>query len=547
MTLRRVHISLLSTLALAQAICLQLFTLWGGISPNSFIELDIHDILILWAIPQSFALALTFGLCGKSLRKRQPVHRHVAGVMASTILGMIDLVCISIYPESAGLLIVTSACAWGIANALMTMGALAEMHNFELKHLFHAVLGALALGSIEYVVLQALVQITHPLLVCVIVLIYLICMVAGLIIRKTPRTSNQNNKTLSDPHAFHQVLRTNFSQVLAFLCALAFSVSLTRTLALGFLVDTSIVNIAGALTIVAVTGVLWSLFHQHLLVEEMFTQFPAEVFRVLFSLVATSLLALAIFGDSFALLAQIIMFVLFSVAYVMLIVPTHAFESRMHLPHGLLFSQVSVYLFGTFGVATYLGAFAMRTLIAGDTTFSVVVIIVLYVVAMTYSFVNSKNSPRDIFLHGNNESSADQAATDHTSTAAHVLQNHSSDKPNTTDGDVANTPISSPTVIHASDESREQHTEDTEHSPHPHARTLEEALELIRADFGLTPREFDVLEFITHGRDVPTIARELVLSENTIRSHIKRLYNKLLAHSKQEVLDIVEGYMHPKH
>ena len=32
-----------------------------------------------------------------------------------------------------------------------------------------------------------------------------------------------------------------------------------------------------------------------------------------------------------------------------------------------------------------------------------------------------------------------------------------------------------------------------------------------------------------------------MLSENTVRSHVRRIYNKLGVHSKQELLDLVEG------
>lgn len=36
------------------------------------------------------------------------------------------------------------------------------------------------------------------------------------------------------------------------------------------------------------------------------------------------------------------------------------------------------------------------------------------------------------------------------------------------------------------------------------------------------------------------IAEELVVSENTIRTHMRRLYAKLDIHKKQELLDLLE-------
>lgn len=57
----------------------------------------------------------------------------------------------------------------------------------------------------------------------------------------------------------------------------------------------------------------------------------------------------------------------------------------------------------------------------------------------------------------------------------------------------------------------------------------------------LSRRETDVFALVARGRSVPYVAETLVLSENTVRSHVRRIYNKLGVHSKQELLDLVEG------
>ena len=38
----------------------------------------------------------------------------------------------------------------------------------------------------------------------------------------------------------------------------------------------------------------------------------------------------------------------------------------------------------------------------------------------------------------------------------------------------------------------------------------------------------------------PSIAKQLFISENTVRSHSKSIYKKLDIHSKQELLDLLE-------
>ena len=42
------------------------------------------------------------------------------------------------------------------------------------------------------------------------------------------------------------------------------------------------------------------------------------------------------------------------------------------------------------------------------------------------------------------------------------------------------------------------------------------------------------------GRTGAYIAETLVISENTARGHVRRLYTKLGVHSRQELIDLVE-------
>ena len=59
----------------------------------------------------------------------------------------------------------------------------------------------------------------------------------------------------------------------------------------------------------------------------------------------------------------------------------------------------------------------------------------------------------------------------------------------------------------------------------------------------LTDRETDVLVRLSLGHTVPRIARDLSITENTVRTHSKSVYAKLGCHSKQELIDIVSERM----
>ena len=60
--------------------------------------------------------------------------------------------------------------------------------------------------------------------------------------------------------------------------------------------------------------------------------------------------------------------------------------------------------------------------------------------------------------------------------------------------------------------------------------------------YRLSAREAEVMELIARGNTVARIAEDLVVSENTIRTHSKRIYAKLDIHKKQELLDLIESF-----
>ncbi len=56
---------------------------------------------------------------------------------------------------------------------------------------------------------------------------------------------------------------------------------------------------------------------------------------------------------------------------------------------------------------------------------------------------------------------------------------------------------------------------------------------------GLTERQIEVLALLARGYTIPAAASALYLSENTVRTHSKRIYAALGIHSKQELIELV--------
>ena len=72
------------------------------------------------------------------------------------------------------------------------------------------------------------------------------------------------------------------------------------------------------------------------------------------------------------------------------------------------------------------------------------------------------------------------------------------------------------------------------------ANIEEHCLDLARAH-GLSPRETEVMTLLAQGRTRLYIQEELVLSENTVKTHIAHVYRKLGVNNRQDLLDLVFG------
>lgn len=57
---------------------------------------------------------------------------------------------------------------------------------------------------------------------------------------------------------------------------------------------------------------------------------------------------------------------------------------------------------------------------------------------------------------------------------------------------------------------------------------------------GLTPREAEVLGYLGRGHGVAFVAESLVVSESTVRTHVKNIYRKLGVSSREELLQLID-------
>lgn len=71
--------------------------------------------------------------------------------------------------------------------------------------------------------------------------------------------------------------------------------------------------------------------------------------------------------------------------------------------------------------------------------------------------------------------------------------------------------------------------------------TVKNRVRITSETYGLTQREEQILELLTKGNTKKEISEICVISENTVKTHITRIYGKLGIHSRRELFEIVDA------
>ncbi len=76
---------------------------------------------------------------------------------------------------------------------------------------------------------------------------------------------------------------------------------------------------------------------------------------------------------------------------------------------------------------------------------------------------------------------------------------------------------------------------------------IERRCEEIGSKKDLTSRQIEIFTMLARGRNSRFIREYYVLSNNTVKSHIRHIYQKLNIHSQQELIDLVEAHKEEPH
>jgi DNA-binding CsgD family transcriptional regulator len=71
---------------------------------------------------------------------------------------------------------------------------------------------------------------------------------------------------------------------------------------------------------------------------------------------------------------------------------------------------------------------------------------------------------------------------------------------------------------------------------------VRETCDRVAAEYGLTPRESEILRYLGRGYGPSYLATILPIKENTIRSHVRNIYSKLGVSSRADLLSLIDRY-----
>ncbi len=74
----------------------------------------------------------------------------------------------------------------------------------------------------------------------------------------------------------------------------------------------------------------------------------------------------------------------------------------------------------------------------------------------------------------------------------------------------------------------------------PVADTIEQRCDRAAKEYGLTPRETEILRYLGRGYSSVYIAEEFVIAESTVRSHVKSIYRKMDVSSRTELFSRID-------
>ncbi|MEQ3362074.1 helix-turn-helix transcriptional regulator [Raoultibacter massiliensis] len=520
-----------SSLGYALFLAINAAGVWGGVFPFLPMEFQTQEIVFGFFLAQSLVVSLSYFASALGVYFFPGPTRRFLVVAASVpyFLGWCCLIGAIYIDEIALTLVVIGGALLGLGSAGFYMlwqrlfaSQEAETGNRDL------ILGT-AYASLFYF---SLYLIPGAVTVYLIPLVFL--PLFGLCIVLKSRTIDPNQPMFEDiprahPRIYRQILHDYWRSALA-IGALGFCCGIMRSLAIGDPQIGPLVNILsmGSSLVAAVALLLvWQVKNVRLNVT--------AAYRIFFPFLISAFVLLPVFGEGLSGPLASALYAVYSCAIMLMMIQcAQASRDRGINP---------VFIYGFFGGIVYLlhdvgfvsGTFAEQFAMMNIPPLAAVAVVALYLLGLMY-FIGQGGFRQILSPHRSGAESIELVALMPRLGKAASGKERPQTHRRTRGGTEA-----LPDGGASADSKKSVRGRAQQEEPAYRDRISKQAAALQR-HYRLSARETEVMEFIARGNSVARIAEELVVSENTIRTHSKRIYTKLAIHKKQELLDLIESF-----
>lgn len=502
-------------------------SVWGGSFPFLPMDFQTPSVLFWFFLAQSLVFALTFFASALGTYFFPELTRRflVKLVVAPYLLGWCLLIAGIYFPAAA----LPLACAGGGLLGLGSAGFYMLWQRLFASQEAEVGNRTLIVGTAWAALLYFALY-----LIPVAVTAYLIPLVFlplfGLAVVLQSRTINLDQPMFEDaprahPRTYRHVASHLWRPALA-MGTLGLCTGIMRSLAV---VDPSVGSLVNVLSMMATLVAAVTLLVAWAAKNLRFN--VGTAYRLFFPLITTALLVLPLAGPLYARVLAAVLYALWSVAIMLMMIQC----AQLSRDGGIN----PVFVYGLFGGIVYalhdvgfVGGHYVESLdLFGVPSVVLVVVVAIWLLGIMY-FIGQGG-----FRSAMGMSTADDIELMAVRHPAAGIEASAGDGENA----VAGTSTDNPTASANASTSRTSTFELERHESEYRDR-FSKQMAMVREAYGLSARETEVAELIARGNSVARIAEMLVVSENTIRTHSKRIYSKLNVHKRQELIDLVESF-----
>lgn len=548
---------------------------WGGVFPFLPMNFQTPEVMFWFFLMQSLVFSLCYFASAIGVYYLPGPTRRFMVMLASApyLLGWCCLIGAIYLHGIAQALVVAGGSLLGLGSAGFYMLWQRLFASFDADHGNHDLILGTAYGALLYFALYAIPQAVTAFLIP---LVFMPLFALAIVLKSRHIDLKQpmfEDVPREHPNVYRRVLRDYWRSALC-VGAIAFCTGVMRSLAIGEPRVGSLVNLL-SMTGCLVAGigvlVLWQFKNVRMNV--------ANAYRIAFPLLITSFLVLPFCSGGYARWQAAILYAVYSVAIALMMIQCAQASRDRGINPVFIYGFFAGIVYALHDVGFLAGTFAEQIRVIGMQPDAVVALVAVYLLGLMF-FIGQGGFKRalaasqaeDIELVAGmplqiadiNERQTDLDEAEPESEASPAANAgcagpcpfnmhdtgmfemrpiaiaRAENEGALTVEEPAMAPDNGPLPTDAAKLEKRDHARSSD-APNYQDRLSKQAV-LVRQHYRLSARETEVMELIARGNTVARIAEQLVVSENTIRTHSKRIYAKLDIHKKQELVDLLETF-----